>query len=93
MAVLEVPREEEFSPLKNAPGCKDGSSPETSRADIMAQNVRFVKAAGGFVQGDGSLEISPLVTYSGEGLEMLKGVTINTPKLIETLEDLKALIF
>ena len=40
MAVLEVAREDEFSPLKNAPGCKDGASPDTSRNDIFAQHVR-----------------------------------------------------
>jgi UDP-N-acetylglucosamine/UDP-N-acetylgalactosamine diphosphorylase len=91
MAVLEVPREDEFSPLKNSPGCKDGFSPETSRTDIIAQHLRFVKAAGATIQGDGSLEISPLVSYAGEGLEVLKGVTIKTPKLIETEDELKAL--
>ena len=87
MAVLEVERREEFSPLKNAPGSKDGDSPDTSRADIMAQHVRFVKKAGGFVTGD-ILEISPLVSYAGEGLEKVSGKTIQTPKLISSVQDL-----
>jgi UDP-N-acetylglucosamine/UDP-N-acetylgalactosamine diphosphorylase len=73
---LEGARENEFSPLKNATG---SDSPETSRNDIMKQHVRFAENAGAIVQG-GLLEISPLVTYGGEGLERLKGVVIKTPK-------------
>ncbi|KAL2915609.1 UDP-N-acetylglucosamine pyrophosphorylase [Polyrhizophydium stewartii] len=96
MAVLEVARADEFSPLKNAPGAKDGDSPETSRADIMAQHVRFVEAAGGKVaptQGSTApvFEISPLVSYDGEGLEALQGVVVPTPKLISSAADLHAL--
>ncbi|CAG8658490.1 1532_t:CDS:2, partial [Racocetra fulgida] len=85
MAVLEADRKEEFSPLKNAPGTVC-DNPETSRRDIINQHVRFVEKAGGkVIPGDGdspdhlTFEISPLVSYSGEGLEMLKGKTIKTP--------------
>ncbi|KAI8915199.1 nucleotide-diphospho-sugar transferase [Powellomyces hirtus] len=95
MAVLEVERKEEFSPLKNAPGA-GSDSPETSRADILQQCARFAQAAGAkIVAGsdqDGSvpvLEISPLVSYAGEGLEALNGVTITTPKVINDAADLK----
>jgi len=93
MAVLECERCEEFSPLKNASGSKDGDSPETSRADIMAQHVRFVERAGGkVVSSDASqapeFEISPLVTYGGEGLEaFVKGKTIQAPRLISSKQD------
>jgi UDP-N-acetylglucosamine/UDP-N-acetylgalactosamine diphosphorylase len=92
-AVLETERKEEFSPLKNAKGSKDGDSPDTSRADIMAQHVRFVEKAGGKVVSNGELEfeISPLVSYGGEGLDSLKGVTIQSPNHIQTGEDLKKL--
>ncbi|KAJ3183940.1 hypothetical protein HK101_009864 [Irineochytrium annulatum] len=90
MAVLEAPRNEDFSPLKNAPGSKDGDSPETSRAAILAQTVRFARKAGATVTGE-ELEISPLVTYDGEGLEGLKGKTIKTPKYIASVDELKAL--
>ncbi|EGF82725.1 hypothetical protein BATDEDRAFT_15825 [Batrachochytrium dendrobatidis JAM81] len=96
MAVLEVARKDEFSPLKNAPGCKDGDSPDTSRADIMAQHVRFIEAAGGKVaptEGSATpiLEISPLVSYNGEALDSLQGVVIPTPKLISSTADITAL--
>ncbi|KAJ3257128.1 UDP-N-acetylglucosamine pyrophosphorylase [Boothiomyces macroporosus] len=98
-AVLECARKDEFSPLKNAPGSKDGDSPDTSRADIMAQHVRFIEAAGGkVVSEDGSapvFEISPLVSFAGEGLEAAKGKTYKSPKyviinhrLIKTVADL-----
>ncbi|KAI8893316.1 nucleotide-diphospho-sugar transferase [Globomyces pollinis-pini] len=93
-AVLETLRADEFSPLKNAPGSKDGDSPDTSRADIMAQHVRFVQSAGGAFTDPATavFEISPLVSYGGEGLEKLSGVTIPTPKHIGKVEDLDALI-
>ncbi|KAI8591038.1 nucleotide-diphospho-sugar transferase [Geranomyces variabilis] len=91
MAVLEIARKEEFSPLKNAPGAAT-DSPETSRADILSQCARWARAAGAtIVNGEGDnaalpvLEISPLVSYAGEGLEKLAGTTITTPKVIESL--------
>src|SRR5581483_4431606 len=90
MAVLEVDRKEEFSPLKNAPGT-GVDDPDTSRRDIINQHIRFVENADGKVapaDGDLSFEISPLVTYAGEGLEGLKGKTIKTPAVIDTLADL-----
>ncbi|ORY28716.1 nucleotide-diphospho-sugar transferase [Rhizoclosmatium globosum] len=83
LAVLETPRKEEFSPLKNGPGSKDGDSPDTSRADVLAQHKRFIEAAGGTVVGD--VELSPLVTYGGEGLDKLNGVALQGPKNIESL--------
>ncbi|ORY29885.1 nucleotide-diphospho-sugar transferase [Rhizoclosmatium globosum] len=73
LAVLETERKEEFSPLKNAPGCKDGDCPETCRADVLAQHKRYIEAAGGVVSEE--VELSPLVTYAGEGL--MKMVTLN----------------
>lgn len=69
---LEVAREDEFSPLKNAKG---EDSAESSRKDLLQQGVRWVTAAGGFSVDDGSdhgkdgVEISPLISYGGEGLD------------------------
>jgi UDP-N-acetylglucosamine pyrophosphorylase len=93
MSVLQVNREDEFSPLKNAPG-SGVDCPETSRRDIMAQHIRFIEAAGGKISSDecktnAVLEISPLVSYAGEGLaDFVRGKTIKTPAVIETKNEL-----
>ncbi|GJJ71437.1 UDP-N-acetylglucosamine/UDP-N-acetylgalactosamine diphosphorylase [Entomortierella parvispora] len=102
MAVLEVERREEFSPLKNAPGSGQ-DCPETSRSHILEQHARFIEAAGGKIvvgeedaQVDGvpTLELSPLVSYAGEGLaEIVAGKSIKTPIQIHTVEDLKRAVF
>ncbi|KAH8987335.1 nucleotide-diphospho-sugar transferase [Lactarius hatsudake] len=57
-AVLEVAREEEFSPLKNAPGT-GADDPETSRRDLLAQHRRFLEAAGAAVKDGVEIELSP----------------------------------
>ncbi len=52
-AVLEVPREDEFSPLKNGPGA-GSNCPETARQDLINAHYRFITNAGGrFVNADG----------------------------------------
>lgn len=62
-ACLEVRREDEFSPLKNARGTGE-DDPDTSKKDIMGQGKRWVEAAGAIVTGEGDgVEISPLVSY------------------------------
>jgi UDP-N-acetylglucosamine/UDP-N-acetylgalactosamine diphosphorylase len=87
MSVLEVERNEEFSPLKNAPGSA-ADCPETSRRDIISQHVRFIEKAGGKVIGE-DIEISPRVSYSGEGLEhIVRGKSIRAPAVIESMNDL-----
>ncbi|XP_050520012.1 UDP-N-acetylhexosamine pyrophosphorylase isoform X2 [Daktulosphaira vitifoliae] len=70
LAVWEVNRDEEFSALKNAyaPGGKD--NPCTSRLDLLNLHKKFVVKAGGkFINDSLICEISPLITYAGEGLE------------------------
>lgn len=89
--VLEVPRNEEFSPLKNAPGT-GSDDPETSRRDLLAQHRRFLEAAGASVADGVEIEISPLVSYAGEGLESLKGKTFTRSGLVESVEEFDALL-
>ncbi|PRW59645.1 UDP-N-acetylglucosamine diphosphorylase 2-like isoform B [Chlorella sorokiniana] len=70
-ALLEVRREEEFAPVKNAPGHGLPDSPDTARDAILALHRRWVEAAGGRVTAAEGVEVSPLVSYAGEGLEEL----------------------
>lgn len=66
-ASMEVKREDEFSPLKNARGTGE-DDPDTSKRDILSQGKRWVEAAGGTVESESSepgvgVEISPLISY------------------------------
>lgn len=90
-AVLEVARNEEFSPLKNAPGT-GADDPETSRRDLLAQHKRFLEAAGATLADGVEIEVSPLVSYAGEGLESIKGKTFTKSGLVESVEELDALV-
>lgn len=69
----EVKREEEFSPLKNA-DTAEKENPTTCRNSIFHLHRYYIQEAGGFVETNGTpviCEISPLVSYAGEGLEKL----------------------
>ncbi|KAI0640056.1 nucleotide-diphospho-sugar transferase [Trametes polyzona] len=90
-AVLEVARADEFSPLKNAPGT-GADDPDTSRRDLLAQHRRFLEAAGAKVLDGVEIELSPLVTYAGEGLESVKGKTFSRSGYVESVEELDALV-
>ncbi|KAK8162397.1 nucleotide-diphospho-sugar transferase [Phyllosticta citrichinensis] len=84
-ACMEVRREDEFSPLKNARGTGE-DDPDTSKRDIMDQGKKWVQAAGGVVTSEKEeegVEVSPLISYGGEGLEFLKDRTIKAPAVIE----------
>lgn len=64
-ACMEVRREDEFSPLKNAKGTGE-DDPDTSKRDIMAQGKKWVQAAGALVTSedpDAGIEVSPLMSY------------------------------
>jgi len=85
-AVMEVMREDEFSPLKNASGAAS-DTPETSRRDVLDQSRRWLLAAGA-VKVVGEVEISPLVSYAGEGLEKLRGRVVTRSGHMASVGDL-----
>lgn len=64
-ASIEVRREDEFSPLKNAQGTGEDDA-DTSKRDVMNQGQRWIEKAGGVVvtedEGTG-VEVSPLISY------------------------------
>lgn len=90
-AVLEVARNEEFSPLKNAPGT-GSDDPETSRRDLLSQHRRFLQRAGASVADSVDIEISPLVSYAGEGLQSVKGKGFTRSGAVGAVEELDALV-
>ncbi|CEJ88922.1 Putative Nucleotide-diphospho-sugar transferase [[Torrubiella] hemipterigena] len=81
-ACMEVRREDEFSPLKNARGTGQ-DDPDTSKAAVMEQGQKWAQAAGATVVADGGVEVSPLISYGGEGLENLSGKTLTAPAVLE----------
>ena len=88
--IWEVPRDLEFSPLKNSDEAKK-DCPSTCRADLYAQHYSWLKNAGAVFdlkidQVDRIMfEISPLVSYNGEGLrEFVSGKLLKSPLRIES---------
>lgn len=83
---LEVPRDEEFSPLKN----EDSAGKEcatTARNDTYRYHRRLIERAGGRVDGE-VCEISPLLSYAGENLEsVVSSKTFTSPVLLKSFEE------
>lgn len=84
----QVPREEDFSPVKNSDDA-GRDCPATARRDLYRLHRTLLQAAGGKVDplagetAELSVEISPLVSYGGEGLEALvRGRTFKSPVVI-----------
>ena len=84
--VFEGKREEEFAPLKNAEG--EEGTPASCRAAVSALHARWlIKAGAELIGPDGEqvgeagdkiknvavVEVSPKVSYAGEGLEKIVG--------------------
>lgn len=64
-ACMEVKREDEFSPLKNAKGTGEDDQ-DTSKRDILDQGKRWIQSSGGTIvseSDDSGVEVSPLVSY------------------------------
>jgi len=100
--VWEVLREDEFSPLKNADGAaKD--TPTTARQALFSLHRRYLLQAGAQLLDDqgntitedsdvGVYEISPLVSYDGEGLEaVVKGSKYTAPLHLTARDEKPAL--
>jgi phosphoacetylglucosamine mutase len=82
--IMEVVREDEFAPVKNAPG-SDTDSPDTARALMYSQGIRWLTAAGAQISNAEAAvecEISPLVSYAGEGLEKFQRTRLKLPLYI-----------
>lgn len=90
-SVLEVERQEEFSPLKNAPGT-GSDDPDTSRNDLLSQQKRFLVRAGAELVEGVEIEVSPKVSYSGEGLEAVRGKKFTKSGMVESVVALDALM-
>ena len=78
---LQVPRGQEFSPLKNNDSAPV-DNPTSCRKDLYSMHRQFAAACGATVVGDDAFEIHPEVSYDGEQLEWMQGKTLVTPTLI-----------
>lgn len=67
---LEVARDVEFSALKNADSAKK-DCPSTAREDLLRLHRKYIREAGGIINDDVDIEISPLLSYGGENLKDL----------------------
>jgi len=81
--IWECVRDDEFSPLKNADSAgKD--CPKTARESLYALHRKYLEHAGAkMAEADNNnevvVEISPLASFTGEGLEEFRGRTITYP--------------
>jgi len=80
--VYEVAREDEFSPLKQAEG--SSGTPEVCRNDIFNLHTRWLTRVGAEMvdanKGVLEVEVSPEVSYSGEGLsDLVNGKLLKCP--------------
>lgn len=102
-SILEVDRNDEFGPVKNAPGVGSSDSPDTARAMLMDIHMNWAKKSGASfltidesfafaareIGGHGAgFEISPLLSYGGENLdEKCQGKTFDISSTIFLLQE------
>lgn len=67
---LEVARDVEFSAIKNADSVKK-DCPSTAKEDLLRLHRKYIRDAGGVIADDIDVEISPLLSYSGENIKDL----------------------
>ncbi|XP_003371946.1 UDP-N-acetylglucosamine diphosphorylase, partial [Trichinella spiralis] len=83
-AILEVPRNEEFSPLKN-PDILGVDCPTTCRADLYRLHRQWIIDGGGKVPELSQesepfvCEVSPLVSYAGEDIHISNEEVLSSP--------------
>lgn len=82
----EVPRDSEFSALKNSDEAgKD--CPSTAKRDLLVLHKKYILKAGGVMKCD-EVEISPLLSYAGEDLEVVvKGKLFDAPTALYAAEE------
>lgn len=87
-ALWEVVRRDEFSPLKN--GTNEMNDNEvTCRKHMLEQHARWIEKAGFSLEQEDQttkFEISPLVSYSGEGLDFSEAEKKEIESTIERTE-------
>lgn len=83
----EVPRNSEFSALKNADSAKK-DCPTTARKDLLRLHKTYIENAGGIVKDGVDIEISPLLSYAGENIESkVKGKKFDTTTILLSEEE------